>query len=83
MDLITSLQMLAPKLATNIPLPKNDTTIYDYLEENIEHTMFLSHVDDQELFELFKIVKNKRSTDSSDISHLLLYVMFHFKQVVF
>ena len=33
--------MLAPNLAKYIPLPKNDTTIYDYLEEIIKHTMFL------------------------------------------
>ena len=26
-------------LAKQIPLPKNDTTIYDYLEEIIKHTM--------------------------------------------
>ena len=49
MNLITSLQMLAPNLATNIPLPKNDTTIYDYLEDIIKHTMFPSPVDDIEI----------------------------------
>ena len=38
-----------------IPLPKTDTAIYDYLEENIEHTMFLSPVDDLELFKIIKI----------------------------
>ena len=49
MNLITSLQMLVPNLAKNISLPKNDTTIYDYLEEIIKHTMFLSPVDDLEI----------------------------------
>ena len=72
MDLITSLQMLAPNLAKNIPLPKNDTTIYDYLEENIEHTMFLSPVDDLEIIRTVKNCKNIRSTDFSDISMSLL-----------
>ena len=72
MDLITSLQMLAPNLAKSIPLPKDDTTIYDYLEENIEHTMFLSPVDDLEIIRTVKNCKNKRSTDFSDISMSLL-----------
>ena len=39
-----------PNLANNIPLSKNDTTIYDYLvlvlEENIVHTMLLGPVDE-------------------------------------
>ena len=72
MDLITSLQMLAPNLAKNIPLPKNDTTIYDYLEENIEHTMFLDSVDDLEIIRTVQNCKNKISTDFSDISMSLL-----------
>ena len=33
---------VGPNLAKNIPLPKNDTAIYDYLEENIEHTNYVS-----------------------------------------
>ena len=42
---------VGPNLANNIPLiPKNDTTIYDYLEEIIKHTMFLSPVDDKNVF---------------------------------
>ena len=61
-----------PNLANNIPLPKNDTTIYDYLEENIEHTMFLSPVDDLEIIRTVQNCKNKRSTDFSDISMSLL-----------
>ena len=43
--------MLAPNLAKNIPLPKNDTTIYDYLKEIIKHTMFLSKMN--ALYNLF------------------------------
>ena len=38
MDLITSLQMLAPNLAKHIPLLKNHATIF-------EHTMFLVSTD--------------------------------------
>ena len=70
--MITSLQMLAPNLAKNIPLPKNDTTIYDYLEENTEHTMFLSPADDLEIIRTVQNCKNKRSTDFNDISMNLL-----------
>ena len=32
---------VGPNLAKNIPLPKNYTTIYDYLEENIEHNVLV------------------------------------------
>ena len=70
MDLITSLQMLAPNLANDIPLPKNDTTVYDYLEETIEHTMFLRPVDDLEIIRTVQNFKNKRSFDFSDMSLL-------------
>ena len=37
------------KFFTNIPLPKNYTHSLDYLEENIEHIMFLGPVDDLEI----------------------------------
>ena len=67
MDLITSLQ-----IAKHIPLPKHDTTIYDYLEEIIKHTMFLSPVDDVDIIRTAQNCKNKRSTDFSDISMSLL-----------
>ena len=64
--------MLAPQLSNKYPLPKNDATIYDYLEKNIEHTMFLSPVDDLEIITTVQNCKNKRSTDFSDISMSLL-----------
>ena len=72
MDLITSFQMLAPNLAKNIPLPKNDTTTYDCLEEIIKPTMFLSPVVALEIIRTVQNCKNKRSTDFSDISISLL-----------
>ena len=54
---------VGPNLAKNIPLPKHDTTIYDYLGELIKHTMFLSPVDDLEIIRTVQNCKNKRSTD--------------------
>ena len=57
---------VGPNLAKNIPLPKNDTTIYDYIEENIEHTMFLSPIDDLDIIRTVQNCKNKRSTDFSE-----------------
>ena len=60
--------MLLTPLAKKIPLRKNDTTIYDYFEENIEHTMFLGLVDDLDIIRTVQNCKNKRSTDFSDIS---------------
>ena len=58
--------------AKNIPLPKNDYTIYDYLRENIEHTIFLSPVDDLDIIIAVQTLTNKRSTDLIDISMSLL-----------
>ena len=56
----------------NIPLPKNDTTIYDCSGENFEDTMFLYPADDLEIIRTVQNCKNKRSTDFSDISMSLL-----------
>ena len=64
--------MLAPNLANHILLPKNDTTIYDYLGEYVEHTMFLSPVDDLEIITTVQNCTNKRSIDFSDINMNLL-----------
>ena len=63
---------VGPNLATNIPLPKTLTTIYDYLKENIEHTMLLDPVDDLEIIRTVQNCKNKRSTDFYDVSMSLL-----------
>ena len=63
---------VGPNLAQHIPLPKNDTTIYDYLEEIIKYTMFLSPVDDLEIIRTVQHFKNKSSTDFSDNSMSLL-----------
>ena len=68
MNLITSLQMLAHNVAKKIPLRKNDITIYDYFEENIDHTMFLGPVDDLDIIKTVQNCKNNRSPDFSDIS---------------
>jgi len=71
MDLITSLQMLAPNLAKHIPFPKNDATIYVYLGY-IEHNIFLGPVNDLDIIRNLHNCKNKRSNDFSDISMSLL-----------
>ena len=59
---------VGPQLSTNFPLPKQDKTIYQYVEENIEHSMFLDPVDDLEIIRTVQNYKNKRSTDFSDVS---------------
>ena len=59
---------VGPTLAKHIPLPKDDTTSYDYLEENIEHAVLLSPVGDLDIIRTVQNCKNKRSTDFSDIS---------------
>ena len=55
-------------LAKNIPLPDKDVSIYDYLEGEVGHTMFLNPVDDQEIIRTVQSCKNKMSTDYNDIN---------------
>ena len=45
-------------LAKNIPLPDKDVSIYDYLEGEVGHTMFLNPVDDQEIIRTVLNCKN-------------------------
>ena len=71
-NLITSLQLSPSNVAKKNPLRKNDTTSYDYFEEIIEHTMFLVPFDYLDIIRTVKTFKNKRSTDSRDISMSLL-----------
>ena len=47
MDLIFFFTNVGPNLANNISLPEKDASIYDYLEGEVGHIMFLSLVDDQ------------------------------------
>ena len=47
MDLIFFFTNVGPNLANNISLPEKDASMYDYLEGEDCHTMFLSLVDDQ------------------------------------
>ena len=55
-------------LAKNIPLPDKDVSIYDYLEGEVGHTMFLNPVDDQKIIRTVQSCKNKMSTDYNDIN---------------
>ena len=50
------------QLSKNIRLPRNDTIMYDYLEESIEHT----------LSELFKIIKTKDQLISMTLASVCL-----------
>ena len=50
-------------LAKNIPLPDKDVSIYDYLEGEVVHTMFLNPVDDQDIIRTVQNCKNKMGTD--------------------
>ena len=56
------LNFIISNLAKNIPLPRNDTIMYGYLEESIEHT----------LSELFKIVKTKDQLLSMTLASVCL-----------
>ena len=46
MGLIIFFTNVGANLAKNIPLPDKDVSIYDYLEGEVGHTMFLNPVDD-------------------------------------
>ena len=59
-------------LAKSIPLPDKDVSIYDYLEGEVGHTMFLNPVDDQEIIRTVQNCKNKMSTDYNDINMLMV-----------
>ena len=59
-------------MAKNIPLPDKDVSIYDYLEGEVGHTMFLNPVDDQEIIRTVQSCKNKMSTYYNDINMLMV-----------
>ena len=72
MDLIICFTNVGPNLAKNISIPDKYVSIYDYLEGKVDHTMFLSPVDDQEIIRTVENCKNKKSTDYSDINMSLI-----------
>ena len=53
-------------LAKNISLPDKDVSIYDYLEGEVGHTMFLNPVDDQAIIRTVQSCKHIMSTYFSD-----------------
>ena len=60
------------KFGKNIPLPDKDVSIYDDLEGEVGHTMFLNPVDDQDIIRTVQNCKNKISTDYNDINMLMV-----------
>ena len=72
MGLIIFFTNVGANLAKNIPLPDKDVSIYDYLEGEVGHTMFLNPVDDQEIIRTVQNCKNKMSTDYNDINMLMV-----------
>ena len=50
-------------LAKNISSPDKDVSIYDYLGEGCNGSMFLSPVDEQKIIRTVQQFKNKVSTD--------------------
>ena len=55
-------------LAKNIQLPDNDVSIYDYLEGEVGHTMFINPVDDQESI---RTVQNCKKIKCQQITMIL------------
>ena len=70
--LIIVLQMFLQIWQNNIPLPNKDVLIYDNLEGEVGHTMFLNPVDDQEIIRTVQNCENKMSTDYNDIKMLMV-----------
>ena len=96
MGLIIFCTHVGTNLSKNIPLPDKDVSIYDYLEGEVGHTMFLNPVDDQEIIRTVQSCKNKMSTDYNDINMSMVkqiinqivrpmftYAMYLFKRVYF
>ena len=59
-------------MAKNITLPDKDVSIYDYLEAEVGHIMFLNPVDDQYIIRTVQNCNNKMSTDYNDINMLMV-----------
>ena len=68
-------------LAKNIPLPDKDVSIYDYLEGEVGHTMFLNPVDDQVIIRTVQSCKNKMSTDYNDIKQIINQIVRPFVHI--
>ena len=59
---------VGPNLAKQITLPKKDVSIFYYLGKELDKSMFLSPVDDQDIIRTVQHFKSKMSTDCNDLN---------------
>ena len=68
MSLILFFTNVGPNLANDITEPDENISIYDYLGESIEQSLFMRHVDEEEVITTVTGCTKKRSSDFEDIS---------------
>ena len=59
---------VGPNLANNITNPGENISIYDYIGESIEQSLFMRPVDEEEVINIVKGCTKKKSSDFEDIS---------------
>ena len=69
MDLITFFfTNVGPNLSKQIMLPKKNVSIFYYLGKELDKSIFLSRVDDQDIIRTVHNFKSKMSTDCNDLN---------------
>ena len=68
MSLILVFTNVGPNLANDITEPDENISIYDYLGESIEQSLFMRPVDEEEVITTVTGCTKKRSSDFEDIS---------------
>ena len=68
MSLILFFTNVGPNLANDITEPDENISIYDYLGESIEQSLFMRPVDEEEVITTVTGCTEKRSSDFEDIS---------------
>ena len=68
MSLILFFTNVGPNLANDITEPDENISIYDYLGESIEQSLFMIPVDEEEVITTVTGCTKKRSSDFEDIS---------------
>ena len=68
MSLILFFTNVGPNLANDITEPDENISIYDYLGESIEQSLFMRPVDEEEVITTVTGCTKKRSSDFEDIS---------------
>ena len=72
MVLITFFANIGPNLANQIKIADNTKTIYDYLNNSVDKSIFLEPVVDKEVLNTVKNFKSKTSTDCDNLDMAII-----------